>query len=640
MKKLVIVFIFMFMIFGGNICFALTDADISREIKSSISAIRSDIQYTVDQNLLTEAEGLKNKASSVIDYDVKIGLMEEINNLVNEIKDIMAGTDLTKIAADIKMVMEDGDLKLSLPSTGGRYTYRVSIKNADLNFEILNSEVRNAGKVTLPTLKKATKISYEVKIYDKSNNLKKQVTGNYSFSDTTVPKISTIYVLKGRLYVEATDNYKMADKPYIYIIGTEQEVSSSYYKIKSYPETIKIQVQDYIGNKTYPVSINVTKDNKVYSGQPSANILKQIDNQNEADVKTNKKFNNIIIGQYGKEINYEATFENYFDEIFEDYQTKNLELVSCSLGYDKTKKKIVLNKQGLFEIVFRDKVKDKRAYVYIAVGDENGKLETRYSQIINNMPYYTTKNTITPKSYIDFVKEYGYAESDIKDTFVVAIINGRVYNLSTALKIPEEGPYKISIYDIANDIAIEHQLYYKYFVTRTETLTDIRKHWAYSTIANFIRNNIITGYSDLTFRPDENITIRDFIVMMNRTSPNAKRAIVNPYDIGIYENDWSYYEVKNVLSRIPYDQIARAGIMQKYSYPITREEVAFLLSNYYNLTDKGAKITFIDTNYSTYLYEMQNAISNGLLKGYNDGTIRPFNLLTRAEAVTILSRIK
>ncbi|MBQ9279883.1 MAG: S-layer homology domain-containing protein [Clostridia bacterium] len=44
--------------------------------------------------------------------------------------------------------------------------------------------------------------------------------------------------------------------------------------------------------------------------------------------------------------------------------------------------------------------------------------------------------------------------------------------------------------------------------------SDIENHWAKENILEFTQNEILNGYSDNTFRPNENVTVAEFMKMV------------------------------------------------------------------------------------------------------------------------------
>src|SRR5690554_2398361 len=55
-------------------------------------------------------------------------------------------------------------------------------------------------------------------------------------------------------------------------------------------------------------------------------------------------------------------------------------------------------------------------------------------------------------------------------------------------------------------------------INYAEGYSDINNHWAKEYIIRLIEKNIISGYSDGTFRPDNNITVAEFTKLVLASS--------------------------------------------------------------------------------------------------------------------------
>lgn len=64
------------------------------------------------------------------------------------------------------------------------------------------------------------------------------------------------------------------------------------------------------------------------------------------------------------------------------------------------------------------------------------------------------------------------------------------------------------------------------------TFTDITDHWGKSYIERVAKNGIVSGYEDGTFKPDNNVTVLESIVMMSRLydiDKDIKKEIIDEY---------------------------------------------------------------------------------------------------------------
>lgn len=92
--------------------------------------------------------------------------------------------------------------------------------------------------------------------------------------------------------------------------------------------------------------------------------------------------------------------------------------------------------------------------------------------------------------------------------------------------------------------------------------------------------------------------------------------------------------------------LSNAGLINGYedgsfkpNGKITRAEFATIASRFFEYADENMENPFSDVEEDTWYYRYIMAASDmGLINGYPDGTFKPDNLITRAEAVTIVNR--
>ncbi|MDR7870022.1 MAG: S-layer homology domain-containing protein [Tissierellaceae bacterium] len=111
-------------------------------------------------------------------------------------------------------------------------------------------------------------------------------------------------------------------------------------------------------------------------------------------------------------------------------------------------------------------------------------------------------------------------------------------------------------------------------------LTDVRSHWAKDKIETLVRRNIITGYTDKTFKPDRNISRAEFLALLSR--------------------------------------------MYSWSLPNNTDNIK-LFNDYPSYKDMEKVISY--------------AISSGYIKGYEDNTFRPNQNISYKEVEIIMGRV-
>ncbi|CEN87668.1 IdeS/Mac family cysteine endopeptidase [Paraclostridium sordellii] len=170
-------------------------------------------------------------------------------------------------------------------------------------------------------------------------------------------------------------------------------------------------------------------------------------------------------------------------------------------------------------------------------------------------------------------------------------------------------------------------------------LKDIYGHWAKKEINQFISSGYVNGYEDGTFRPDNSITRAEFVKLVNKYFGFNNKEDIKFSDINT--NDWYYNDIC-IANKTGYIN----GYEDKTFKPnktITREEVSKILvsiknkqDNVYDKLNKYPDKNKVSNWAKPYV---EGAIEQGYLKGNNLGLLNPTNSITRAESITILSRV-
>lgn len=156
----------------------------------------------------------------------------------------------------------------------------------------------------------------------------------------------------------------------------------------------------------------------------------------------------------------------------------------------------------------------------------------------------------------------------------------------------------------------------------TTDFSDTKNHWAENYINRLVLNDVINGYEDGTFKPDNNVTVAEFLKMIVQYTEYKK--ILE----GERWPDW-------YINTAKYYNFIKENEFENYNEPIKRNEVAEILARYINVSDvKKAKNIFKD-NVSDDILRL---LELGVITGYDDGTFRGNNLVTRAEASAIICR--
>jgi hypothetical protein len=167
---------------------------------------------------------------------------------------------------------------------------------------------------------------------------------------------------------------------------------------------------------------------------------------------------------------------------------------------------------------------------------------------------------------------------------------------------------------------------------------DYAGHWAEGTIQKWMDAGKISGYSDGSYKPDNNITRAEFVKLVNGTIDFNKKATVAYKDVTTA--DW-FYDYVGIAQEIGYISGYSKDSFGPNDY-ITREQAASILARiqYLNGNVAAAEKFSDKAKVSSWAAESVGAAFDaGFITGYNDGTFRPSNKLTRAEALTMLDNV-
>ena len=161
------------------------------------------------------------------------------------------------------------------------------------------------------------------------------------------------------------------------------------------------------------------------------------------------------------------------------------------------------------------------------------------------------------------------------------------------------------------------------------TLSDVSEgQWFYEPVSEMIAAGYIDGYEDGTFKPERDVSVAEFVTMTAKclgleTGEEyghwAGRQMGNAYDSGwLNEQDSAWTQFNSPVSR----QLAAKILAVALDLELT-DEIPY--------TDRAD----VGQSYVTYVGALCAA---GLLDGFEDNTIRPGKVLTRAEAATLIYR--
>mgnify|MGYP003364111810 CR=1 FL=1 len=168
--------------------------------------------------------------------------------------------------------------------------------------------------------------------------------------------------------------------------------------------------------------------------------------------------------------------------------------------------------------------------------------------------------------------------------------------------------------------------------------SDIAGHWAESVITQWQSKGLIQGYEDGTFKPGNTITRAEFVTLMNNAKGFWSEGSINFSDVK--NGSWFYSAVARAVA---------ADYVKGYSdgsfkpgNTITRAEAAVMIANAARLSanEAGAyRFTDVGSIPAWARGSVGAVVAAGYMTGYPDGSFYANASISRAEAVSSLNRM-
>ena len=215
--------------------------------------------------------------------------------------------------------------------------------------------------------------------------------------------------------------------------------------------------------------------------------------------------------------------------------------------------------------------------------------------------------------------------------------NKKLYSivLSLAMMLSVVSPSFASVVDYGEE--------WQYYPTTTysQVFSDVpTSYWAFDYISEMTDRGVLSGYPDGKFYPNKKVTRAEFAKIMTC-------AAGIPASYMLYSH---YDDVDNQEWCSPYIEAARYYLSgyesngKTYYLPnnsALREDIAVALVKLKGYDTTGYDLSIIQTMFTDWQSISQDArkyvavaVENGLISGYDDGTFRGQDSISRAEAAT------
>lgn len=171
-------------------------------------------------------------------------------------------------------------------------------------------------------------------------------------------------------------------------------------------------------------------------------------------------------------------------------------------------------------------------------------------------------------------------------------------------------------------------------------LQDLSEHWGRSLIEEAVQREIVNGYEDGTFRPDQQVTREELLVMLQRASGVAGSALEREFTDRSSISPWAR-EAVGLAVREGWISGYEDGSLRP-GQAVSRAELAVLLGRYAGLAPVGPEQARFADNDEIPLWAKgyaAAAVVEGILEGREQGRFAPLEKTTRAEAAVVLIRL-
>ena len=262
---------------------------------------------------------------------------------------------------------------------------------------------------------------------------------------------------------------------------------------------------------------------------------------------------------------------------------------------------------------------------------ENDKYYTKIS-FENNILYFDSPYDVSVKDIfirIDGEEFTGYTYDDEKAELFVPKGAHKIYvELTNSLERTSIGNFILNEYDAET------------------AFSDTDSNWAKNIISYMNENGVINGYNEdgkWLFKPQNNVTRAEFAVMLANLLELDESDVILPFADNKSIPFWAENKIKSVYENgiMAGRATDKGSVVFDATAPITRNEVACAIAR---ILPEGISKSSLDFKDADQIPDwakesMQKLVSNGIINGYDDKTIKPYNNITRAEVIKILYTI-
>ncbi|SDJ24167.1 phosphodiester glycosidase family protein [Salimicrobium halophilum] len=161
--------------------------------------------------------------------------------------------------------------------------------------------------------------------------------------------------------------------------------------------------------------------------------------------------------------------------------------------------------------------------------------------------------------------------------------------------------------------------------------------WAETEVSTLVNQGVISGYPDGTFKPNRPLDRLQAAILLTRALDLDTEDVASPGFSDVPES-YRFYDYIAAAYEAGIIQGKQGGEIYDRTGLLTRAEMAVIMQRAFNLESDGESY-FSDNNSNSFAYDAIRALAaNNITQGFNDGTYRPSEPLTRTEFSVFLYR--
>ena len=621
---------------------SLVNPQMESKINAKLSAVREYVRKDMAK-AFTEYTAKLKFANGVNKGQTTLSNAEGLRKYMADLTISFAGS--TTPLANVKV--SSAALNVAVPyKAGGKYLAELSGKVVGLADLGKEDEIKVASSVTLDAPKLQAPALRYAYVYDGGlivnikadagvKNIYWAYAGERYFNQLPADAGYGKYY-RGSGYTNRNDFSSFFKKSAVLDKYTRYDIDDYRLNVKI-PSTVDILVEDNMGNKT-PIVIKVEKDNIALTKDVPEAVLNALKDVTNFTFKNSEDYKNLLVVEKGTIVDLFETFEKHIVKTLGTFNTRDLEWKSTDLDgnipYTGVYK---FDKEGTFNIQVKDLESGKTVFLTVIV--TSGVNNVR-SYTIKNKEVRVDKDKFKP---IDAMEIATYGNEKPNPISFVALVNGQYVKITDEIEFKDKDGKAVDKLAVKIIDLKENKSFDVTFVKQNivKNFPDISGHWAESMIKQLAEKGIINGYTDGYFKPNNKITIRETLSILGRFGKRNEalcgKKVANVELFAEKDNqgkaNWGYEEVKFAMDRLPRNIFAGKDVTND---PITREEVAYVMSHLYNISGNFNGKDFNDLHSASYIEEVNALSSSNVIKGYPDNTFRPTLEITRAELSSLL----